>query len=265
MDDYDSKEPAVTRHLSVVAPEPVVEPPAGRYPASRAAGTGRIDRVGNLHDQTGRFQGRQLREGEPEVINASDGSFYFPPRFDKATAEEYIDFWLTVPVPDEAIARFVSAHRAVRATDPDAGDDYPKVIPFTWARTYARWAMIAGLARNLPESERDKVWNHHVEVDYDPKGDTAANLFNRYRMHLSARALHHADMPGGPQANPIAEIKAKLDQLAEGLNRVEETVDRVEDELTEVKGEISDIEEITSTINSRTDLIDRTVAPPGTY
>lgn len=60
----------------------------------------------------GRFgPGGQMAEASLDLELAPDGSFYWPPRL--RTAEDVIDFFENVHLPDEAITRFATQYKAV--------------------------------------------------------------------------------------------------------------------------------------------------------
>lgn len=240
-----------------------------RYPSGHAGAAGSVDAAGNVHDITGRFAGHAQEEGTTEVINAADGTFYFPPNFKDATVEEYLDFWMNVPVPDEALVRFLAAHRAERAKVPDAGEDYPEEIPWAWARHYARATNAAGMCSGLPEADQEKVLSHRIDVDYQDGGDTIGNFVDRYRTGGdSALALD----PPEAEADRLARLEQQLSQIMATVNRVEgtvnlieETVDEIDEGVDEVKGGLDDVEEEVAGVHRTARLIDATVAPRGTY
>lgn len=265
----------MTVHAFPADPSSVPRPSRSRYPSGHAGAAGTVDGAGNVHDIRGKFAGRAQQEGAPEVINAADGTFYFPPNFKHATVEEYLDFWMGVQVPDEALLRFLAAHVAARAAAPDAGEDYPEEIPPEWARHYARAASAASLTHNLPEVDQDKVMQYRIEVDYQDGGDTIEAFADRYHIYESVAAL---DAPE-PEAERLARLEAQIAQLTANVGKVarsvkyieetvddiDQTVDGIDEGVGKVKKGLDDVEEAVDDVHRTTRLVDATVAPRGTY
>ena len=237
----------------------------GRYPAdhgTRRYPLGVVDANGDIHDREGRFTGKALDEAGPEVIS-SDGSFYWPPNLRQATAEEAIDYWMTVPIPDDALTRFAYAY-----TDRDSIEEVAEPIRSQY-RDLVRALTLVKCARILPESEAQKVLSHHVGVENGAGTDTVANVVERYRLAELEDTLDAVPDDSAERLDRleqmIADLAKSMGKVHKTVNRIDDTLDEVQDVVDEMKDTVDGVQTATYNTEHLADLIDRTVAPRGTY
>lgn len=93
------------------------------------------------------------------MSDAQHASWYWPPAF--RDAEQLVEYYESVGIPDEAMFRFANAFTRRAVGDGESGIDTR--IPPHVMKTVLRAAMMRAIAAYFPLTEREKVDRHELE------------------------------------------------------------------------------------------------------